>query len=116
MAAVNPMPVPGSGRQSPAIWDANGDRVERRAPVSRNDGAGTPPVEAFAPEREDRHVEHADDERRDESRKGMLRRHLFAFLAARSRPMVGVPTPFIDSVLGLARLKATSLGLLDKAA
>jgi 2-dehydropantoate 2-reductase len=29
---------------------------------------------------------------------------------------VGVPTPFIDSVLGLARLKATSLGLLDKAA
>ena len=30
--------------------------------------------------------------------------------------MVGVPTPFIDSVLGLARLKVTSLGLLDKAA
>jgi 2-dehydropantoate 2-reductase len=27
--------------------------------------------------------------------------------------IVGVPTPFIDSVLGLARLKATSLGLLD---
>jgi hypothetical protein len=26
--------------------------------------------------------------------------------------MVGVPTPFIDSVLGLARLRATSLGLL----
>jgi hypothetical protein len=30
--------------------------------------------------------------------------------------MVGVPTPFIDSVLGLVRLKASSLGLLDKAA
>ena len=30
--------------------------------------------------------------------------------------MVGVPTPFIDSVLGLARLRATSLGLLDRAA
>ena len=30
--------------------------------------------------------------------------------------MVGVPTPFIDSVFGLARLKATSLGLLDRAA
>jgi 2-dehydropantoate 2-reductase len=30
--------------------------------------------------------------------------------------IVGVPTPFIDSVLGLARLKATSLGQLDKAA
>jgi len=29
---------------------------------------------------------------------------------------VGAPTPFIDSVLGLARLRAKSLGLLDKAA
>jgi 2-dehydropantoate 2-reductase len=30
--------------------------------------------------------------------------------------MVGVPTPFIDSVLGLARLRAKELGLLEKAA
>jgi len=30
--------------------------------------------------------------------------------------LVGVLTPFIDSVLGLARLRANSLGLLDKAA
>jgi ketopantoate reductase len=30
--------------------------------------------------------------------------------------LVGVPTPFIDGVLGLARLRATSLGLLAKAA
>jgi hypothetical protein len=30
--------------------------------------------------------------------------------------MVGVRTPFIDGVLGLARLKATTLGLLDTAA
>ena len=30
--------------------------------------------------------------------------------------VVGVPTPFIDAVLGLARLKATSLGVLDRAA
>jgi 2-dehydropantoate 2-reductase len=30
--------------------------------------------------------------------------------------MVGVPTPFIDSVLGLARLRAAGLGLLDCAA
>ena len=30
--------------------------------------------------------------------------------------LVGVPTPFIDSVLGLARLRANSLGLLDNAA
>jgi 2-dehydropantoate 2-reductase len=30
--------------------------------------------------------------------------------------MVGVPTPFIDSVLGLARLRATGLGLLDSGA
>jgi 2-dehydropantoate 2-reductase len=30
--------------------------------------------------------------------------------------LVGVPTPFIDSVLGLARLRANRLGLLDSAA
>jgi 2-dehydropantoate 2-reductase len=30
--------------------------------------------------------------------------------------MVGVPTPFIDSILGLARLKAMSLGLPDRPA
>jgi 2-dehydropantoate 2-reductase len=30
--------------------------------------------------------------------------------------LVGVPTPFIDSVLGLARLRASSMGLLDRAA
>ncbi|HEY2227516.1 MAG TPA: biotin/lipoyl-binding protein, partial [Xanthobacteraceae bacterium] len=34
----------------------------------------------MAPGREDQQVEHADDERRDESHKGMLRRHPFAFL------------------------------------
>ena len=31
-------------------------------------------------------------------------------------PLIGVPTPFIDSVLGLARLRAASLGLLARAA
>jgi hypothetical protein len=30
--------------------------------------------------------------------------------------LVGVRTPFIDSVLGLARLRANGLGLLDNAA
>jgi 2-dehydropantoate 2-reductase len=30
--------------------------------------------------------------------------------------LVGVPTPFIDSVLGLARLRAASLGLSNSAA
>ena len=30
--------------------------------------------------------------------------------------LVGVPTPSIDSVLGLARLRANGLGLLDSAA
>jgi 2-dehydropantoate 2-reductase len=30
--------------------------------------------------------------------------------------MAGVPTPFIDSVLGLARLRASTLGLLGDAA
>lgn len=30
--------------------------------------------------------------------------------------MSGVPTPFIDGVLGLARLRESNLGLLDNAA
>ena len=55
MAAVNPMPARDPVGNRRPLGDANGDRVERRAPVSRNDGAGTPPVEAFAPERYDRH-------------------------------------------------------------
>jgi hypothetical protein len=30
--------------------------------------------------------------------------------------MIGVPTPFVDAVLGLLVLRATSLSLLDTAA
>ena len=80
MAAVNPMPARDPVGNRRPLGDANGDRVERRAPVSRNDGAGIPPVEAFAPERYDRHDGRADDDRLDEPRKGMLRRHPLAFV------------------------------------
>jgi hypothetical protein len=80
MTALNPMPARDPVGNRRPLGDANGDRVERRAPVSRNDGAGTPPVEAFAPERYDRHDGHADDDRLDEPRKGMLRRHPLSFV------------------------------------
>ena len=45
-----------------------------RAPIPQNHAPSEFRVEALAPEREDQHVEHADDERRDEPRRGMLRR------------------------------------------
>ena len=95
MAAVNPMPARDPVGNRRPLGDANGDRVERRAPVSRNDGAGTPPVEAFAPEREDRHVEHADDERRDEPRKGLLRRHPLAFVGGLILLVVLLPAGYL---------------------
>src|SRR5712671_3000003 len=95
MAEVNPMPARDPVGNRRPLGDANGDRVERRAPVSRNDGAGTPPVEAFAPERQDRHVEHADDEPRDEPRKGLLRRHRFAFLGSLILLFVLLPAGYL---------------------
>ena len=51
-----------------------------RAPTPQNHAPSELRVEALAPEREDQHVEHADDERRDEPRKGMPRRRPFAFV------------------------------------
>jgi membrane fusion protein (multidrug efflux system) len=49
----------------------------------------------LAPEREDRRVEHSGDERRDEPRKGMLRRHLFAFLGALILLFVALPAGYL---------------------
>jgi membrane fusion protein, multidrug efflux system len=60
--------------------DTESDAVRMPAPKSRTEGAGTPQVEAFAPERDDRHVGHPDDDRLDESRKSMLRRHPLSFV------------------------------------
>ena len=54
--------------------------VRLRAPTPRNHAPNEPRVEVLAPKGEDHDVEHADDERRDEPRKGMLRRHPFVFV------------------------------------
>src|SRR5260370_16727972 len=62
------------------LGDANSDWVQLRAPTSQGRAPSGPQVEALAPEREDQHVERADDERRDEPRKSMLQRHPLAFV------------------------------------
>jgi membrane fusion protein (multidrug efflux system) len=77
------------------LGDTSGDRIEKRAPISRNDGAGTPPVEALAPGGEDQHVEHADDERRDEPRRGILRRHPLAFVGCLILLFVALPAGYL---------------------
>ena len=60
------------------LEDASRDCVQLRAPIPQNRAPSGPHVESFAPGREDSHVEHADEERRDERRMGMLRRHPLA--------------------------------------
>ena len=52
-------------------------------------------LEALAPKDEDHPVEHADDERRDEPRKGMLRRHPFALLGTLILLFVALPASYL---------------------
>jgi membrane fusion protein (multidrug efflux system) len=61
---------------------ARGDAGEVRPPTPQKRGPSGPPLESPAPARADEHVEHADTERRDEPRRGMLRRRPFAFVGA----------------------------------
>jgi membrane fusion protein (multidrug efflux system) len=49
----------------------------------------------LAPKGEDHHVEHADDERRDEPRRGILRRHPFAFLGSLILLFVALPAGYV---------------------
>jgi membrane fusion protein (multidrug efflux system) len=49
----------------------------------------------LAPKGEDHDVEHADDERRDEPRKGMLRRHPFAFVGGLILLFVALPAGYV---------------------
>ena len=65
------------------------------APTPQNRAPSELRVEALALKGEDHHLEHADDERRDESRKGMLRRHLFAFLGALILLFVALPAGYL---------------------
>jgi membrane fusion protein (multidrug efflux system) len=66
-----------------------------RAPTPQNHAPSEFRVEALAPEREDQHVEHADDERRDEPRKGMPRRRLFAFVGGLILLFVALPAGYL---------------------
>jgi membrane fusion protein (multidrug efflux system) len=60
--------------------DADTNRLQPRAPVTRNDSPSELQVEALAPDREDQDVEHAKDERHEKPPGGMRRRHPFAFV------------------------------------
>jgi len=51
----------------------------------------------LAPEREDQHVERADDERRDEPRKSMLQRHPLAFVGGLILLFVALPASHFES-------------------
>jgi membrane fusion protein, multidrug efflux system len=66
-----------------------------RAPTPRNHAPSEPQGEALAPERENRHVEHADDERRDEPRSGLLRRDLWAFVGSLILLVVLLPAGYL---------------------
>jgi membrane fusion protein, multidrug efflux system len=66
-----------------------------RAPTPQNHAPSEFRVEALAPEREDQHVEHADDERRDEPRRGMLRRRPFAFVGGLILLFVALPAGYL---------------------
>ena len=69
--------------------------VRLRAPTPRNHTPNEPRVEVLAPKGEDHDVEHADDERRDEPRKGMLRRHPFAFVGGLILLFVALPAGYV---------------------
>jgi membrane fusion protein (multidrug efflux system) len=66
-----------------------------RAPTPQNHAPSELRAEALAPKGEDHHVEHADDERRDEPRKGLPRRHLFAFPGALILFFVALPAGYV---------------------
>ncbi len=66
-----------------------------RAPTARNHAPNEPRVEVLAPKGEDHDVEHADDERRDEPSKGMLRRHPLAFVGGLILLFVALPTGYV---------------------
>ena len=66
-----------------------------RAPTARNHAPNEPRVEVLAPKGEDHDVEHADDERRDEPSKGMLRRHPLAFVGGLIFLFVALPTGYV---------------------
>jgi membrane fusion protein (multidrug efflux system) len=77
------------------LADARGDAGEVRPPTPQTRGPSGLPLESPVPARADEHVEHADDERRDEPRKGMLRRHPLAFVGGLILLVVLLPAGYL---------------------
>jgi membrane fusion protein, multidrug efflux system len=69
--------------------------TEMPVPTPRNRAPSGPPVEALAPEREDRRVEHVDDEHRDAPRRGILRGHRFAVVGGLILLFVVLPAGYL---------------------
>ena len=69
--------------------------IRLRAPTPRDHAPSELQIEALAPEREDQHVEHADEERRDGPRKGMLRRRPLVFVAGLILLVVLLPAGYL---------------------
>jgi membrane fusion protein, multidrug efflux system len=82
------------GDRRPLV-DHSRDWAQLRAPTPPNRAPSGPDVQAFAPEREDQHVEHADDERRDAPRRGVLRRYPLAFLGGLILLVVLLPAGYL---------------------
>jgi membrane fusion protein (multidrug efflux system) len=69
--------------------------IRLRAPTPQNHAPSELRVEVLAPEREDQHVEHAGDERRNEPRRGILRRRRSAFVGGLILLFVALPAGYL---------------------
>ena len=77
------------------LSDTDSPSVQPRAPTPQNDASRGLQVEALAPKREDQHVDHADDGRGDEPRRGMLRRHPLAFVGGLILLLLALPAGYL---------------------
>jgi membrane fusion protein (multidrug efflux system) len=77
------------------ICSRTADMRTAMANAEVGDDVSVKALEALSPKGEDYHVEHADDERRHEPHKGMLRRHPFAFLGTLILLFVALPVGYV---------------------
>jgi membrane fusion protein (multidrug efflux system) len=77
------------------LGNASSDWVQLRAPTPQNRAPRGPHVEALAPEREYQHGERDNEARRDEPRRGVLRRRPFAFLGGLILLVVLLPAGYV---------------------
>jgi membrane fusion protein, multidrug efflux system len=69
--------------------------IRLRAPTPQNHAPSELRVEVLAPEREDQHVEHAGDKRRNEPRRGILRRRRSALVGGLILLFVALPAGYL---------------------